>query len=182
MNAYRQRLSILFTLALAMVLFVAGHANAGDGFTHTGSAMRVKKIAFISIKVYSIRHDMKERPPQKSKQAVIAMETDKKFTWKMMRDVPSEKIQAALREAFQMNGYGDGGKINMFVNAFNQKEVKEHSAVQIRYNAQAKATTIWVQNGTTVTIPGADFMHAVWKIWFGRIDPPSIGDQLISKL
>ena len=27
-----------------------------------------------------------------------------------------------------------------------------------------------------------DFMQAVWSIWFGKIDQPKLGDQLISKL
>lgn len=186
MKSRKQRLSIVLTLIAALVLLVSGVASAlapaADGYFHTGTAMRTKSIAFISVKVYSIRHDMKQLPPQKSKRAIIDMATDKKFTWTMMRDVPSEKIKNAMREAFQMNGYRDGGKIERFVGAFNQGEVKEHSAVQIRYEADKKTTTIWVQNGASVTIEGEEFMRAVWSIWFGNIDPPSIGDDLMRNL
>jgi len=153
-----------------------------NGWFHTGDSLRVKKIAFVNIKVYAIRHDMKQLPPAKSKQAVIDIDTDKKFTWMMLRDVPCEKIQGALKDAFEMNGFKDAGKINQFVGACNVEELKEKSAVQITYSAEKKATTIWFQNGGSATIPGVDFMKAVWSIWFGKIDPPSIGDELIGKI
>jgi hypothetical protein len=68
------------------------------------------------------------------------------------------------------------------VGAFNKDEVKENSAVVISYNAGNKTTTIWVQNGGSASVAGADFMKAVWSIWFGKIDQPAMGDQLISLL
>ena len=153
-----------------------------NGYFHTGDSVRVKKIAFVNIKVYAIRHDMKQLPPQKSKQAVIDMDVDKKFVWQMLRDVPCEKIQNALKEAFEMNGYKDAAKIGQFVGACSSEELKEKSTVQISYSAEKKATTIWFQNGSSATIAGADFMKAGWSIWFGKIDPASIGDELISKI
>ena len=59
-------------------------------------------------------------------------------------------------------------------------------AVVISYNATTKKVTIWVQSagpkGTSATIGGVDFMKAVWSIWLGKIDQPSMGDQLIAKL
>jgi hypothetical protein len=175
------RLRFLFALVLGLFVTFSSAAFA-DGMVHTGDSVRVKSIGPFTAKVYAIRHDMKERPAQKSKQAVIDADVDKKFTWTMLRDVDSSKIQKALREAFAMNGFGDRGRIEQFVGAFNKEEVKEKSAVVITYNAAAKTTTIWVQNGGSVTVPGQDFMKAVWSIWFGKIDQPAMGDQLISKL
>lgn len=177
----RTTIAFLFSLVVALFVSVAPSASA-DGWIHTGDAVRTKSIGPFSAKVYAIRHDMKARPAAKSKQAVIDADVDKKFTWRMLRDVESSKIQKALREAFAMNGYGDQAKINAFVGAFNQEEVKEDSAVVITYNASAKSVTIWVQKGTSATVQGQDFMKAVWSIWFGKIDQPAMGDQLISKL
>ena len=179
-----RRLSIAFLFAMVVAVFasVAPGASAQGAMIHTGNAVRTKSIGPFTAKVYSIRHDMKDRPAAKSKQAVIDANVDKKFTWRMLRDVDSSKIQKALREAFQMNGFNDAGKINPFVAAFNKEEVKEDSAVVISYNAGNKSTTIWVQNGGTATVAGEDFMKAVWRIWFGKIDQPSMGDQLIAKL
>jgi hypothetical protein len=65
---------------------------------------------------------------------------------------------------------------------FSKDEVKEKSAVVISYNAVAKTTMIWVQNGASVTVSGQDFMKAVWSIWFGKIDQPAMGDQLLALL
>ena len=173
--------SALFTLVLALFVTLASSALA-DGWIYTGDAVRTKSVGPFTAKVYSIRHDMKDKPATKSKQAVIDADTDKKFTWRMLRDVDSSKIKKALTEALQMNGWSDGGRTGQFVGAFNKEEVKENSAVVISYSAAAKTVTIWVQGAGTATIAGEDFMKAVWSIWLGKIDQPAMGDQLISKL
>jgi hypothetical protein len=175
------RYRFLLTVLVGLLMTLATNAFA-DGMIHTGDAVRVKSIGPFTAKVYAIRHEMKERPATKSKQAVVDADVDKKFTWTMLRDVDSSKIQKALREAFQMNGYTDQGKINAFVGAFKGEEVKEKSAVVITYTAANQSVTIWVQNGGSVTLQGADFMKAVWNIWFGKIDQPAMGDLLISRL
>jgi hypothetical protein len=171
----------LFTLVLALFLTLGTSALA-DAWIYTGDAVRTKSVGPFTAKVYGIRHDMKERPATKSKAAVIEADVDKKFTWRMLRDVDSSKIKKALTEALQMNGFNDGGRIGQFVGAFNKEEVKENSAVVISYSAASKSVTIWVQGAGTATIAGPDFMKAVWSIWLGKIDQPAMGDQLISKL
>src|SRR5215212_7843109 len=124
----KPRIALLFTMVLALLLSLASSASA-DPMVHTGDAVRTKSVGPFTAKVYAIRHDMKEKPAAKSKQAVIDADVDKKFTWKMLRDVESKKIQNALREAFQMNGFNDGARIGQFVGAFNKEEVKENTAV-----------------------------------------------------
>jgi hypothetical protein len=177
----RFRPALLLTMLFALVLSLAPSALA-DGWVHTGDAVRTKSVGPFTAKVYAIRHDMKDKPASKSKQAVIDADTDKKFTWRMLRDVDSEKIKKAMREGFAMNGFGDGGRIGTFVGAFNKDEVKENSSVVISYTAANKTTTIWVQSGGSASVAGDDFMKAVWSLWFGKIDQPSMGDQLISLL
>lgn len=181
MNFRRLLPSALFTLVLALFVTLASSAYA-DAMIYTGDAVRTKSVGPFTAKVYSIRHDMKEKPATKSKQAVIDADVDKKFTWRMLRDVDSSKIKKALTEALAMNGFSDAGRTGQFVGAFNKDEIKENSAVVISYNAAAKNVTIWVQNGGSATIAGQDFMKAAWSIWLGKIDQPSMGDQLISKL
>ena len=81
-----------------------------------------------------------------------------------------------------MNGVSDAGRIGQFLGAFTG-DLKEGQFVTITYDPGAKATTIHVLGGGgSATIPGADFMKATWSIWFGKIDQPSLGDALISKL
>ncbi len=169
----------VFLAALAALLLATLSASADD-WTLTGSGIRVKKIAFVDINVYAISHFMKAMPPAKSKQAVIEMDTGKKFVWTMKRDVDQERIQNALKDAFAMNGYGDGGKIGSFIGAFNG-ELKEGANVTIVYDADKKETSVKTPGGSA-TVGGVEFMKAVWSIWFGKIDQPSLGDALISKL
>ncbi|MBX3231027.1 MAG: chalcone isomerase family protein [Labilithrix sp.] len=175
------RFRFLFAVVLGLFLTFTLGASA-QGMIHTGDAIRTKSVGPFTAKVYAIRHDMASAPPQKTKQAVIDADVNKVFTWVMLRDVDSSKIQKALRDAFAMNGYGDAGKIGQFVGAFSKEEVKEKSTVVISYNATSKAVTITVKDGSSATVAGADFMKAVWRIWLGKIDQPSMGDQLIAKL
>ncbi len=175
-----------FLVALAALLTVASAAfgleRGGNGWYQTGSGVRVKSIAFISVKVYAISHEMKELPASKSKQAVIDADVDKRFTWQLLRDLPCEKIKGAMRDAFALNGYADGGKIAQYTAACNKEEIPEKAGISISYNAQTKKTTIWIQGAGSATIDGVDFMKAVWSCWFGKIDQPSLGDQLIARL
>jgi hypothetical protein len=151
-----------------------------DGFYHTGSGVRTKSIAFVNVKVYAIRHDIKCQVT-KSKQAVIDADCDKRFSWKMLRDVDHEKIGKALRDAFALNEYSDAAKIDTFIAAF-KSELKENGGVSITYSAEKKSTSILVQGGGSASVAGPDFMKAVWSIWLGKTDQPSLGDALISNL
>ena len=179
----RSPFRVLAAAFVALLLSTAAWAldPGPDGFYYTGTGVRTKSIAFIDVKVYEISHYMKQLPEKKSKQAVIDMDVDKKITWKMLRDVDAEKIQNALRDAFKMNGYGDGGKIGKMVGAFTN-ELKEGSRVTIAYNAEKKTTQLNVQGGGSASIEGVDFMKATWAIWFGKIDQPGLGDAMIRKL
>jgi hypothetical protein len=109
------------------------------------------------------------------------MDTDKRFTWRMLRDVEHEKIQNALTEAFAMNGYSDQSKIGPFVAAFSG-DLKKGQGVTILYSSGPKTVTVNVQGGGSATLSGLDAMKAVWSIWFGKIDQPGLGDALIKNI
>ena len=55
-------------------------------------------------------------------------------------------------------------------------------ARQDRFARGEEETTIAVADGSTANIPGGDFMKAVWSIWLGKSDQPSVGDDLVGKL
>ncbi|MFT3771886.1 MAG: chalcone isomerase family protein [Minicystis sp.] len=168
MQFARTRLPIFLAALVTMLLAVTG--ALADEWTLTGSGVRVKKVAIVNVDVYAISHYMKQLPPAKTKQAVIDMDTAKKFVWTMKRDVDKEKIQNALKDAFAMNGYGDAGKISQFTGAFSG-DLKEKANVTIQYDPDKKATTVTVGGGGSATVPGVDFMKAVWSIWFGKNRP-----------
>lgn len=179
MSISRRKIAV-FLAALVAMVFSAGSLLADD-WKLTGSGTRVKTVVFVDVKVYDISHYMKELPPAKSKQAVIDMDTGKKFVWTMRRDVDKEKIVDAIKKAFVMNGYADQGRIDKYLSAFSG-DLKEKAHVTITYDSGAKATTVKVDGGGTATIDGVDFMKGIWRVWFGKIDQPKLGDQLISKL
>lgn len=168
---------------IALLVFVSpalATEPGADGWFHTGDAVRVKKILF-NFDVYAISHEMKALPPAKSKQAVIDADVEKRFVWKMLRDVPHDKIQEALSEAFKANHYDDQAKIKQALAAFSG-ELKKGARTEIHYLPEAKTVTITVQGGGTATVSGIDFMKGMWSVWFGVIDQAKLGDSLIKDL
>ncbi|HEX7603939.1 MAG TPA: chalcone isomerase family protein [Polyangiaceae bacterium] len=171
----------ILALVLLTLSVTAFALEAKDGWYHTGDSIRKKSVAFINVKVYAIGHDMRCLPPAKTKQAVIDVDCDKRFTLRMLRDVDQAKIVSAFREAYALNGYTDAAKINAAMAAFTV-ELKENAYITFTYDSVNKKTTVYEQNGGTVVVPSIEFMKGTWSIWLGKIDPPSIGDELIANL
>lgn len=152
-----------------------------SGYYLTGNAVRQKKLGPFRVDVYAISHFMRDLPPLRSKQAVIAMDTDKAFTWRLLRSLEAKQIRDALSDAYAMNSYTDTAKIALFLNAFTAP-LPEGTTVQIRYATATKTTTLSVVGGGTASVPGIDFMQGTWSIWFGKIDQSDLGDQLIRRI
>jgi hypothetical protein len=153
----------------------------GNGYYLTGSGVRVKPLGPFSVNVYAISHFMRELPPVRSKAAVIAMDTDKAFTWRLLRSLEAKQIRDALDGGFAKNGYTDRANIDRFLGAFTKGQ-PEGTTVQIRYGSAAKTTTLSVTGDGTAIVPGLEFMHAVWSVWFGKIDQPDLSDALIRRI
>ncbi len=109
------------------------------------------------------------------------MDTDKRFSWRMLRDVEHEKIQHALSDAFAMNSYSDASK-NRPLHRRVQRRPEEgrgcHDPVQFGRQDGVRAR----RRGRDGDVAGVDFMKAVWSIWFAKIDQPALGDALIKNL
>lgn len=184
MNPTRRR-ALQLVLTATTVALLGRPASALErepgGFYLTGTGVRLKRVGPFSVRVYSISHFMRDLPPQKSKRAVIAMDTDKAFSWRLLRDLEAKQIKDALSEAFAKNSYSDRGKIDRFLGAFT-KPLPDGTSVTITYSKGAKTTTVAVQGDGTVAVPGLDFMVATWSIWFGNIDQPDLGDALIKRI
>ncbi|WP_438025294.1 chalcone isomerase family protein [Sorangium sp. So ce233] len=170
-----------FLAAFAAIFLAVASLFALPDYTLTGTGVRVRTVGVANIEVYRISHYMDELPQTRSRQAVIDMDTGKKFVWTMLRDVDRASIVKALRDAYAMNDYTDTAKIGRFVAAF-EGDLKAGSEVTIEYDARAKTTTVTVPGGGTATVGGLDFMKATWRIWFGKIDQPQLADELIARL
>lgn len=151
-----------------------------NDFVTTGSGVRVKKIAFVSVNVYNITHQMKNPPASKNAQAIIDADVDKRFTLKLLRNVDAEKIANAIKEAFDRNGYTNKANIDTFSSVLTG-DIKEGETVTISYNSATKTTSCSFA-GKTSNVSGIDFMKATWSIWFGKIDQPNLTQDLMSKL
>lgn len=182
MHLLRSKLStVMAAFVLLFSLVLAAGARADGDYVRTGSATRVKKVAFISVEVCDIVHSMKALPKPKSKQAIIDMDVDKKFELTLKRDVDHERIVNALKEAYAQNGYTDAAKIGQAM-AVVRGELKKGSRIVIAYDADKKATTLNVDGSGSATVPGVDFMKGTWRIWFGSIDQADLGDRLMSQI
>lgn len=169
-----------FLFGLFVLFGIGVQSLIADDFVTTGSGIRVKKIAFVSVKVYSITHQMKNPPASKDAQAIINADVDKRFTLKLLRDVEAEKIANAIKEAFDRNGYTNKANIDTFSSVLTG-DIKEGGTITIAYNAGTKTTTCTFA-GKTSSVSGVDFMKATWSIWFGKIDQPALTQDLMSKL
>jgi len=180
MRLVRSKLVVFMALFSAMLLAVTS-GLADEALKHTGTGIRVKTIVVVDVNVYEISHYMKDLPGSKSKKAVIDAETDKKIVLKMLRDVDKDAMVKALRDAYAMNGYTDKAKIDQAMGVVTA-ELTENTRVTIKYDAAKKSTSIKMAGGGGATIEGVEFMKATWSIWFAKIDQPSLGDKLISKI
>lgn len=175
-----RRRQIPLFLSILAALFLIGVGAFADDWRKTGEGIRVKTVVFVDVNVYKIEHFVKGEVADKTKAGIIKADVDKKFVWKMLRDVDKAKVQQTARDAFALNGYTNQANIDKYVGAY--ADLKEGSKITITYDSAKKETTISVQGGGTATVGGVDFMNAVWSVWFGKIDQPKLGDQLISKL
>ena len=112
------------------------------------------------------------------------MDTDKRFTLQMQRDVDAEKIRNAFNEAYDKNAGqypASGADRTAFLNVLNA-ELKEGQVITFLYSADKKTTTLTAPGGASATVNGIGFMKATWSLWFGNAEQPDLGDALISKL
>lgn len=172
------RLSAVLLLGGLLILGIATPAWALEGFVHTGSGVRVKKVLFVSAKVYDISHYMRSLPKQRTRSAVIEADVDKVVSWRMLRDVGEGKIRGSMKSAYALNGYRDDATINQVLTVF-LGGLREGEQLKVSYDTRRKATTFARAAGRSVTIVGTDFMRATWSMWFGKSDQPSLGDDLI---
>lgn len=168
-------------VALATLLMAGTLAAQGAEWVTTGGGVRVKKIAFVSVNVYYITHQMRGTLPAKDAQAVLNADQDKRFILKMMRDVEAEKIVAAIREAYTRNGRGASiPQGNQLFSVLTGNLAKDET-ISISYNAANKTTTC-TYKGRSASVAGVDFMKATWSIWFGSIDQPGLTTALLSRM
>jgi hypothetical protein len=155
--------------------------RAADGYYRTGSAVQTASHWPFTIDVFAIWHDTRQLPSTSTRQALIDLDADKRFTMEMMRDLDADKLRDGLRAGFHRNGYADDAVIDRFLAPLTGTLAKG-KAMWIFYDATEKRTRLLVDANASSSIEGVEFMRATWSIWFGNSKPSDIGDALIKDL
>jgi hypothetical protein len=178
---------IAFFLVWACALFAALAPAAGaavrgpDGFYRTGSAIQTANHWPFTIQVFAIWHETRELPPSKDRRAMIDLDTDKRFSLRMLRELDAERLRGGLREGLCRNGFTDDAIVGRFL-APLQGTLANGRAIWIEYDANAKRTRLVVDGGGSSSVDGAEFMRATWSVWFGKSSPSGLGDELLGEM
>jgi hypothetical protein len=178
------KLVLLLTATVAVVAMSsdAWAAQRGaDGYYRTGSAIQTANHWPFTMDVFAIRHDVKQLPAVRTRQAMIDLDVDKRFSMKMLRELDADKLRGGLRDGYHRNAYTDDAVIGRFLSALTGA-LANGRAMWIVYDAGAKQTRLVVEGGATTSVDGITFMKATWSIWFGKSKPSDIGDALIKDL
>jgi Chalcone isomerase-like len=176
--------ALSLTLA-ALVLGHVGTASAGeksgvkmpDRVTVAGKAlvlngMGVREATMFNVNVYvaGLYLEKKTQNPDE----VVTSEQVKRIDLVFVRDVDREDITDAWNTQFKSNG-ADMTRLKPQITQLNgwMAEMEEDETLSFTY-VPTKGLTVVVKGKEKGTIPGADFGHAFFAIWFGR-SPPNKG-------
>jgi hypothetical protein len=182
----RDPIALLLAAAVAAVVALAARSaratpTSPDGFHRTGSAVQTANHWPFTMDVFAIWHECRDVPATRSRQALVELDADKRFTLRMLRDVDADRLRAGLRDGYHRNGYTDDGRIDRFLSALTGT-LPSGKVVWIVYDAPRKTTRLVVDGGATATMDGVAFMEATWSIWLGRSKPSELGDALVRDL
>jgi hypothetical protein len=175
--------TLLSIVAALLTLSSAARAaqRASDGYYRTGSAVQTANHWPFTIDVFAIWHDTWQLPSMNTRQALINLDVDKRFTMQMMRDLDAGRLRDGLREGFHRNGYTDDAIIDRFLAPLTGTLAKGKT-MWILYDATEKRTRLLLDANASSSIVGVEFMRATWSLWFGNSKPSDIGDALIKDL
>lgn len=102
----------------------------------------------------------------------------------MLREVGEQQFTTAVQQSID-NNFSDGEKqkfalqLSDFLGCFNNGvELKPGNVITIDY-APADGMVVKLDGRTLDTIPGADFYHAILRLWLGKPLQKSIKDGLL---
>ena len=167
---------ILMALALAAALCGAAPAVAktvqgvtfADTSTVGGSPVTLNgmgvRVAYIFVKVYV--GGLYLATPTHDATAAIRTDEPKRVLLQFLRDVTHEEMVNAMREGFAHTASAAlQPQVDQFSGFFTQP-LPTGSQASFDY-VPGTGTTVTIGGQAKGTIPGADFMRALWGIWLG---------------
>lgn len=175
-----------WTMLLFFTIFVSSLAQAqAQSLGKTGEGIRVKKFGFLSFDIYKVTSYASAVPAGASKREALAQAVvDKKLELDFLRDVESDKIGNAFKDAYGNCGFTDAAKVDVLLGAF-KRDFKKGDKVVINFAKGPAKTTFTGPDGKQLAFDGTETMLATWCIWLGKgvvKDQPKLGDELVDEI
>ncbi len=175
-------------LAVGVVLSALGVVSTAQaldpgpsGFYVTGAAKRVGPDG----SEFTIIHEMKQLPKARTAEAVREADISKRFTFTFTRDMPCERFKSWLSAGFARSGLtsaSDRNRATSLGAACTKSTIKARSHIVLFYNADTKATVLWVEKMGTVSLGGVDAMRGIWSLWFAHPEQEKMRSSLLARL
>jgi hypothetical protein len=185
----RRLLVVLACLALAAPVAagtledvtMADSVQVGDAtLTLNGMGLRIKKVAFIKIKVYVAGLYLPTKTSDAS--AILNADEPKQLVMHFLyKEVSREKLVDAWNESFAANAKGValGDRLDTFNGMWSDMKTGEEAVLTY---VPGTGTTVVIKGEAKGVIPGADFAKALFSVWLGP-EPPNkeIKEGLLGK-
>jgi hypothetical protein len=144
----------------------------GQSLVLNGMGLRIKKIAFIKIKVYVAGLYL----PAKSSDAdaILAADEPKRVVMHFLyKEVGRDKLVEAWNEGFEKNAETEMHGLEERLAKFNDMwmDMKSGDEAVLTYLPD-KGTAVEIKGETKGVIPGFDFARALFSVWLGP-EPPN---------
>lgn len=144
----------------------------GKNFVLNGAGMRIKKIAFVGIKVYAagLYLENKEKNPEKILSENVSKCLLMHFVYS---NVGKDKLKDAFLEGFQNNNPLLSEKLRSSVDRFLSfwDDMKSGDGAKLIY-IKDQGTKVIIKNKEIGTIEGKDFSRLLFSVWLGD-NPPN---------
>jgi hypothetical protein len=165
-------------VALAAGLGAAGLAGVTmpDTVPVSGKTLRLNGLGLrtkVFFKIY-VAGLYLENPTHDAAQAVSADETKRVVMHFLYKNVTKKQLVEAWDEGFDENAGPIGAEVKAGIAQLDgwMGDVSAGQEIVFTYEA-GTGTTVEFAGQKKGTIPGADFMRALWKVWLGEHPPTS---------
>lgn len=136
--------------------------------------------AFVFAKVYVAGLYLQTKTQDSAK----AIDTDerKRITMHLVREVSHDQMNEGMQDGFEITAPHSLAKEKAELKGYFTKPLQEGDVCNLDYVPET-GTTVTINGKKQGTIPGAEFMRALWGIWLGA-DPPggeALRDGMLGK-
>jgi len=153
--------------------------TSGTGLVLNGEATRT----VWGFEVYKIRLYLHE-VMREAGQILAATGHPKRLEITMVRSVDEDQFTSTVQQSIDNNFTGEekekfAPQLSEFLGCFNKgADLKPGNVITIEF-APGDGTVVKLDDRTLDTIPGADFYHAILRLWIGKPLQNSIKDGLV---